>query len=79
MYTPFTVLRLTRSLSAAVDVVEVVEVVEDNLAFLVVDRPLLSLLDSVPFSKFWELIVRLGDGSPPELKSVSSSRELVDR
>ena len=70
---------LTRSLRGAVDAVEVVEVVEDNLAFFDVDRALLSLFDGPTFSKYWEVPVKLGDGSPPELKRVSSSRELFDR
>jgi hypothetical protein len=70
---------LTISLGGAVDVVEVVEVVEYSLAFFDVDRALLSLFDGPPISTYWEVPVKLGDGSPPELKRGSSSLELFDR
>lgn len=42
---------LTKSFSGALDVVEVVEVVEDNLVFLADNLPRLSVIDAdVPFS-----------------------------
>ena len=52
MRTNINALILTTSLMGAFDVVEVVEVVEDNLAFLTVDLTLLSFEEGTPFSKF---------------------------
>ena len=54
--------------------------VEDNLVFFEDSLPLRSFNnEDAPFSELWESVIRLGDGSPPELNGVSSSLELVDR
>ena len=72
-------IKATKSLRYAFDAVDVVEVVEDNLVFFAESLPLRSFIkDEVTFSTLWESVIKLGDGSPPELNGVSSSLELVD-